>query len=187
MARWEPDAAGRLSAAALELYLEQGFAETTVAEIAERAGVTARTFFRYFADKREVLFGGSEVLREAMVGAVTAAPEGSTPMEAVAAALAASVAPLTRDPAFSRRRHQVVTANADLRERELMKMDWLASALTDALVARGTEEHRARLAAASGIAVFRIAWQRWVTGPEDADLGILLEQTLAELGALTGH
>ncbi|MFL6062597.1 MAG: TetR family transcriptional regulator [Marmoricola sp.] len=183
MARWEPDAAGRLSAAALELYLEQGFAETTVAQIAERAGVTARTFFRYFADKREVLFGGSEVLRDLMVGAVAAAPPDASPMAAVRAALDASVAPLTRDPAFSRRRHAVVTANADLRERELMKMDWLGAELTGALEARGVEEHRARLAAASGIAVFRVAWNRWVTGPE-ADLADVLHQTLAELTGL---
>src|SRR5579875_2390415 len=88
--RWEPDPAGRLRDAATSLFLENGYEQTTVAEIAQRAGLTARTFFRYFADKREVLFAGSEALQEHLVAAVRAAPESATPMEAVAAALDAA-------------------------------------------------------------------------------------------------
>src|SRR3954452_18324585 len=87
MGRWEPDAAGRLRAAALELYVAQGYEQTTVAQIAERAGVTARTFFRHFADKREVLFLGSELLEERMAEAVSSAPDDAGPVEAVTAAL----------------------------------------------------------------------------------------------------
>src|SRR3954447_24119140 len=87
MGRWEPGAAGRLREAALELYVAHGYEQTTVAEIAERAGVTARTFFRHFADKREVLFAGSEALQEGMAAAVATAPADAGPLEAVAAAL----------------------------------------------------------------------------------------------------
>src|SRR3954452_1521203 len=89
MGRWEPGAAGRLREAAMELYVAQGYEQTTVAEIAERAGVTARTFFRHFADKREVLFGGSEQLQELIASAAEAAPADAGPVEVVAAALAA--------------------------------------------------------------------------------------------------
>ncbi len=88
MSRWEPNARGRLEQAALELYVERGFEQTTVAEIAERAGLTERTFFRHFADKREVLFAGAGTLRELLVSAVAGAPASAAPIEAVAAALA---------------------------------------------------------------------------------------------------
>src|ERR1700722_9057041 len=94
MGRWEPDASGRLRQAAMELYLERGFEQTTVAEIAERAGLTARTFFRYFADKREVLFAGAFMLRDAMVEALDGAPDSAAPMRAVAAALDAAATAL---------------------------------------------------------------------------------------------
>src|SRR5579864_5698530 len=100
MGRWEPGARGRLERAAMELYLERGFENTTVAETAERAGLTERTFFRHFADKREVLFSGSSELQEAMVAAVTAAPEGATPIDAVAAGLDVA-ASLISNRAFS--------------------------------------------------------------------------------------
>src|SRR5664279_2717020 len=81
--RWEPNASGRLRQAAMELYVERGFEQTTVADIAERAGLTARTFFRHFADKREVLFAGSGSLQEQLVGALEAVPESAAPLEAV--------------------------------------------------------------------------------------------------------
>src|SRR5215471_3367257 len=90
MGRWEPNARGRLEQAALELYVERGFAQTTVAEIAERAGLTERTFFRHFADKREVLFAGADNLQEFLVSAVAGAPDSVPPIEAVAAALEAA-------------------------------------------------------------------------------------------------
>ena len=89
MGRWEPDARGRLAKAAMTLYAEQGFDQTTVAEIAERAGLTKRTFFRYFADKREVLFYGAEHLEELILTAIDAAPPGASALDTVATALAA--------------------------------------------------------------------------------------------------
>src|SRR4029079_1866739 len=101
MGRWEPGAADRLRRAALDLYVERGFDQTTVAEIAQRAGLTARTFFRYFADKREVLFAGSAALQEQLVQALESAPDAATPMQAVSAALDAAAALLGRDHGYS--------------------------------------------------------------------------------------
>ncbi len=132
MGRWEPDAAGRLREAAMALYTEQGFERTTVAEIADRAGVTARTFFRHFADKREVLFAGSEELEQRMIGALAAAPPSAGPMDAIAAALL-TVAELFADRRdYSRRRQAVIAATPELRERELIKMSSLATAFAEA-------------------------------------------------------
>src|SRR4051794_24083117 len=113
MGRWEPGAAGRLRAAAMELYLAQGYEQTTVAEIAERAGVTARTFFRHYADKREVLFSGSGLLEERMVAAAAAAPEGTGPLDAVAAALDAAAELIGGDIAHSKQRQALLDANAE--------------------------------------------------------------------------
>ena len=110
MGRWDPDAAGRFRAAAMELFGEIGYEQTTVAAIAERAGLTARTFFRYFADKREVLFSGSERLQALMVDALAKAPASAAPIDAVplanwlvtAPALRSNTAPKPFAPPSSR-------------------------------------------------------------------------------------
>jgi AcrR family transcriptional regulator len=185
MGRWEPDASGRLRQAAMELYVERGFDQTTVAEIADRAGLTARTFFRYFADKREVLFGGSAELQAAMVTALDLAPPDAAPMQAVTAALDASAEMLGGRRAFSRQRHAVITAHTELRERELIKMASLASALSEALRRRGVAEPDASLAAEAGIAVLRVAFARWVTDPVDRDLGQVMHESLGQLSIVT--
>src|SRR5690349_12184179 len=127
MVRWKPDARGRLEQAAMELYVEQGFERTTVAEIAERAGLTERTFFRHFADKREVLFSGSERLVELLRERVAAAPAETRPIEAVSAALQAAGATIQERGDWSKQRQAVITANSELRERELIKLASLAS------------------------------------------------------------
>jgi AcrR family transcriptional regulator len=184
MGRWEPDASGRLRLAAMELYAERGFDQTTVAEIAERAGLTARTFFRYFADKREVLFGGSEALQEAMVEALDAAPDDASPLQAVTAALDAAAEMLGSRHDFSRQRHAVIAAHAELRERELIKMASLAAALGDGLRRRGVTEPDASLAAEAGIAVLRVAFARWVTDPVDRELARVMHESLGQLSAV---
>src|SRR5579871_2964583 len=127
MARWEPDSRGRLRRAALELYGERGFEQTTVAEIAARAGLTERTFFRQFADKREVLFAGSEALEQRLVEAVAEAPDPLSPIAAVARGLEAVGAALPARE-LARARQEVIAANAELRERELAKLASLAAA-----------------------------------------------------------
>jgi AcrR family transcriptional regulator len=186
MARWEPDAAGRLRDAALDLYVAQGYEQTTVAEIAERAGVTARTYFRHFADKREVLLAGSHLLEERMVAGLVGAPPDAAPLTAVAAALDGAAEVLGGNHAFSRRRQSVITANAELHERELIKMARLADALTAGLTDRGVPDAEARLAAEAGIAVFRIGFERWVAGPRAGDLAAVLRESLGQLRGLTG-
>jgi AcrR family transcriptional regulator len=185
MVRWQPDSRVRLEKAALELYGDRGFENTTVAEIAERAGLTERTFFRYFADKREVLFGGAGMLQEHLVNAVAGAPESAAPIDAVAAALEAAGAVLQERRDFARQRQRVIAANAELQERELIKLATLAAALADALRRRGVAEPAASLTAEAGIAVFRIAFERWVGGTDQRSLAALMHDLLDELRAVT--
>jgi AcrR family transcriptional regulator len=185
MPRWEPDSRGRLEQAALALYGERGFENTTVAEIAERAGVTERTFFRQFADKREVLFGGAAALQELLASAVEDAPESATPIDAVAAALDAAGAMFQARRDFARRRYAVIAANAELQERELIKLATLASALADALRRRGVTDPAASLTAEAGIAVFRVAFEDWVTESDEQDLSQLMRASLEALKAVT--
>jgi AcrR family transcriptional regulator len=181
MGRWEPNARGRLAQAALRLYAEQGFEQTTVAEIARLAGLTERTFFRHFADKREVLFYGTEMATDLLARAVADAPASATPMDAVGAALQAVGAVLQEDPERVRLRDAVVSANAELRERELTKLAAFAAVVAGALRDRGFPEPAASLAAETGIAVFKVAFVRWIGDPGQPDLPGLLRESLEEL------
>ncbi|MFD3401160.1 TetR/AcrR family transcriptional regulator [Kribbella sp. NPDC058693] len=186
MGRWEPDAAGRLREAAMALYAERGYDGTTVADIADRAGVTARTFFRHFADKREVLFAGSELLEQLMVKALADAPADATPMEAVAAAVLTSAEffdDIRRE--YSRRRQGVINATPELRERELIKMAALTTALTKGLLERGVAPDVAPLAAETGVAVFRVSFERWINDPEGEPIVDVIRSTLKTLSGLT--
>ncbi len=185
MGRWEPNARGRLEQAALELYVERGFEQTTVAEIAERAGLTERTFFRHFADKREVLFAGAGTLQEFLVSAVADAPDSVAPIEAVAAALEAAGALLQERREYSRQRQAVIAANAALQERELIKLASLATALAGALHRRGVTDPAASLTAEAGIAVFKIAFERWVNETSPPALPQIIRESLDELKAVT--
>jgi AcrR family transcriptional regulator len=169
----------------MALYLEHGFEQTTVAEIAKRAGLTARTFFRYFADKREVLFAGSGELQEMLVHALDAAPDTASPIEAVGAALDAGGAALGQHRELSRQRQSVINANAELRERELIKMAALAAALADGLRRRGVPEPDASLTAEAGIVVLRVAFEQWVGAAEDADLAQTMREALDRLRTVT--
>jgi len=187
MSRWEPNARGRLEQAAMELYGEQGFEQTTVAEIAEHAGLTERTFFRYFSDKREVLFGGTEQMKGLLVDAVVGAPSSATPLAAVAAGLTAFATLLDeqRGRQFARKRQRIIASNDELRERELIKLATWATALADALRARGVDEATANLAGEVGIAVFKAAFDRWVTTSRGPELTELLRETLDNLNGLS--
>jgi AcrR family transcriptional regulator len=186
MGRWEPDAEGRFRAAALELFVEHGYEQTTVADIADRAGLTARTFFRYFADKREVLFNGSERLQQTMVSALKDAPAHGTAIEAVAAALEASAGFFADNREFARQRNGVIASNPELHERELIKLATLSGALAEGLFSRGIPEPDASLAAEAGIAVFRVAFALWVGESERRGFGEIVSVLLARLATLTG-
>ena len=183
MGRWEPDARGRLEQAALALYAERGFEDTTVAEIAERAGLTERTFFRHFADKREVLFSGASALEDALVAAVANAPDSVGPIDAAAAGLEA-VAALLTDRNHSRKRQRIIAANAELQERELIKLASLGSALGAALRDRGVTDPVASLTAEITIAIFRIAFERWIDATNRDDLPALIRGSFDQLKAL---
>jgi len=187
MGRWEPDARGRLEHAALELYIERGFEQTTVAEIAQRAGLTERTFFRHFTDKREVLFRGAASLQELLVNTIASAPDASAPLDAVSIALDAAGALLQERRESARQRQTVISANPELQERELIKLASLASALAGALRRRGVTEPGASLTAEAGVAVFKIAFERWIAEGDQGDLPQLMRDSLHELRVVTAR
>ena len=184
MARWQPDARGRLEAAAFELFRERGFEQTTVADIAARAGLDKRTFYRLFGDKREALFSGSGRVEEVLVQAVTETDAG--PFEAVVAAFRRVAEELFADRLeLVRARQAIIESSPELQERELRKAGSLAAAVTAALRARGLDETTATLATESGVTVFRVAYARWVAPGSDASLADLIAEVATELRAIT--
>jgi AcrR family transcriptional regulator len=185
MSRWKPDAAGRLIKAAITLFAEQGYEATTVAEIAERAGLTKRTFFRYFSDKREVLFSGSEELERVWLEAVAAAPPEATPLAAVTAGLDPVAKMFIERHDFARIRSGVIEANPELRERELIKLQNLAGSIRAALLDRGFSAKPAILAAQAGVTVFHVAFAAWVEQDDTTAFRRLMDESLEELRAVT--
>ena len=185
MARWTPDSRGRLHTAALELFAERGFEHTTVAEIAQRAGVTERTYFRHFSDKREVLFAAGPALQEALVRAVADAPASLSPLDAVAAGLEAIAAELP-DREFAQRRQAIIAAHPGLQERDLMKNASRSAALAEALRSRGLREPAATVTAEVGIAIFKVASERWMDDANDRGLAELIHEYLDELHSVVG-
>ena len=169
----------------MELYAAGGFDNTTVAEIAARAGLTERTFFRYFADKREVLFAGARELEDLMTDAVTAAPAAATPVEAAAAGLQAAAELLEERRDFARQRQAIILANAELRERELNKLSSLSAALGDALRQRQVGDATATLTGEIAVAVFKTAFQLWVHDSDQRTFPELIRESLEQLTALT--
>lgn len=185
MSRWPADSRARLVQASLDLFAERGFDQTTVADIAARAGLTERTFFRQFADKREVLFHGGQAMEDLMVAGVRAAPPDASPLAVVAAGVTAVAPAFAGRQEWSRLRQRIIDGHPELQEREVSKLARLAQALADALRARGVPDPTARLAADSGIAVFRAAFAQWITS-DDGDMGTLMEECLDELVKVTG-
>lgn len=181
MSRWKPNAQSRLEQAALDLYHEQGYGQTTVVQIAERAGLTERTFFRYFADKREVLFGWQEALLQTCAVAIESAPTTATPIEMIMAAWAAVVPLFQERHALVRQRQAVIAANPELQERELLKLAALTSAIADALRKRAVADDVASLAANIGDLVFKTAYARWVVEPDAPDLSSLIQASFDQL------
>lgn len=186
MGRWEPNARGRLERAAMELYTERGFEQTTVAEIAKRADVTERTFFRHFADKREVLFSGAASLQALFITTLAEAPPSTAPLDAVAGAVLAAGELLQEHAEFSRQRQVIIAANPALQERELIKFASLAAALAGALRDRGVPEPAASLTAEAGVAVFKIAFERWHSDVDHHDLTYHVRESFDELKGISG-
>lgn len=187
MVRWQPGTSERLQAAALDLFADRGYEQTTAAEIARSVGLTERTFFRHFSDKREVLFRGQEQLTEAFLAGIAEAPEGTTPMDLVGAALesAAAFFPDERRD-HSRLRQSVIDQNPALQERERHKLSGLATTVVDALRARGVAEPAATLAGQSAGMVFGIAFAQWLREGEERSLADIQRELLAGLRGLAG-
>ncbi|WP_199442103.1 TetR family transcriptional regulator [Umezawaea beigongshangensis] len=185
MGRWEPDARGRMIRAAMDLFAERGFEPTTAGDVAARAGVTERTFFRHFADKREVLFDGAGVMERTAHDAILAAPADSSPLDAALAGMVAAGGLLADQRDHAVRRSRIVAANPGLQERELLKLAALADTTTGALRARGVAEPADALAAHSAVTVFRVAFARWIEGEEPRDFAACVADAAAALRALT--
>jgi len=185
MGRWEPNARGRLEEAAMALFHERGYTGTTVEDIAARAGLTERTFFRYFADKREVLFSGSAGLEALIVEAIEAAPASVPPLAAVTAAFDALTPWFESRRGHARKRRAVIAAHAELGERELIKLSTLAAAIAASLRERGLAAPTAGLVAETGIAIFKNAFERWADDAEEQDFAVHVRAAVAELQAAT--
>ena len=182
MGRWAPGAGGRLQQAAYELFAERGYEQTTVADIAARAGLTERTFFRHYADKREVFFAGQDGLVDLVVGGITDGP----PLEAVVRAFEGATAFFADRRAGARVRQDVVDAHPELQERELAKLARIAAGVAAALRGRGVGDPAATLAAESGVTIFRVGFGRWLADDADRELDEVLRETFAELRAVVG-
>jgi len=170
MARWEPGARQRLVLAAVDLFTEQGYDATTVAQIAERAGVTRSTFFRYFPDKREILVAGQETLSQLLAEGIAEAPVGASPLEAVAAGLervSSAMGPMNRE--LGPRLKAAVAASSELQERDALKSVGLAAAMTTALIARGVPDSTAHLAGELGVLAFKRGYSEWSEGDRGAE------------------
>jgi len=187
MVRWRPGARERLQAAALELFATRGFEQTTAAEIAHAVGLSERSFFRLFSDKREVLFYGQEQFLQAFLDGVNAAAPDAAPFEVIVSALnaAATLFPDERR-SYSRMRQAVIDQNPALQEREQHKFAGLATAVAAVLRARGVGEPGATLAAESGATVFGIAFSLWIRDAETRSLAAIVSDVVEELLNLTG-
>jgi AcrR family transcriptional regulator len=184
MGRWEPDARGRMIRAAVELFAERGFDHTTTTDIARRAGVTERTFFRHFPDKREVLFDGSHHIQDTVNQAIAAAPDNLSPLDAALAGIAATAATFHEIRDHAVRRAAIVAANPSLQERELLKLAAMAQATATALRQRGTSEPTATLAAHSAVTVFHVAFGRWIAAGGAPDFADCIADAAAALRTL---
>jgi AcrR family transcriptional regulator len=187
MGRWEPGARERLVVAAVDLFTEQGYDDTTVAQIAERAGLTRSTFFRHFSDKRELLVAGQQTLATLLAEGIAEAPDGASPLEAVAAGLeraSSAMGPANRD--LGPRIKAAVAASTELQERDALKSVGMAAAMADALEGRGVAAPAARVAAELGVLAFKQGFAEWSEAPDDVpDLGVRSVAALHDLHAAT--
>jgi AcrR family transcriptional regulator len=184
MARWESGARERLVVAAVDLFTEQGYDDTTVTQIAERAGVTKSTFFRYFPDKRDILAAGQETLSHLLAEGIAEAPDEASPLEAVAAGLervSSAMGQMNRE--LGPRMKAAIAASAELQERHVLKSVGLAAAMTTALIARGVPDSTAHLAGELGVLAFKRGYAEWSEGAREAE-NDLAHYTLAALNEL---
>jgi AcrR family transcriptional regulator len=184
VSRWAPNARERLETAALDLFVENGYEETTVAQIADRAGLNRATFFRHFADKREVLFGGEDVLAGLFAEGIRAAAPEATPLECLRAALAAVEVVMTpHRRAAAAKRVAVLASASELQERGLLKHARTGQAIIAALRERSVDELTARLGAEVCLLAFSVAFEGWMKARDDQPFAPLAAAALNDLQA----
>ncbi len=181
MNRWTPDSAGRLRTAALQLFSEHGFDSVTVDQIADAAGVTQRTFFRYFPNKEEVLFSEGAQILDAITLGIAESELGAKPIEVIQAAVARLCATFEPDRARHRHRWQVIASVSSLHERELLKRHELATEIAQQLESRGIPKRRAAVLAGASIATFQVVYVAWLTDKSRTSLASRMHQALADL------
>jgi AcrR family transcriptional regulator len=181
VSRWAPDARERLEAAALDLFAENGYEDTTVTQIADRAGLNRATFFRHFADKREVLFGGEDVLTELFAAGIRAAPDATITACLQAAFVAADIAMTPHQRVKATQRVLVVRTNTEVQERGLLKHARIATSISDALCARGADELTARLGAEVGMLAFSVGVERWMKATDDEPFSLHAAAALTDI------
>jgi AcrR family transcriptional regulator len=164
----------------MELFLERGYAEVTVADITRRAGLTKRSFFNHFADKREVLFADAVAFQQIATECLAALDPATDPLQAATAALAQAGLSLAVYMPFAAARRALIASSTELRERELVKMASLSQGLQEGLIARGSPARSARFTAEAAITVFKSAYDDWIDAP-DADFAALINRSLEEL------
>jgi AcrR family transcriptional regulator len=184
MSRWKPNTKERLERAASELFAERDFDDITVAEIAQRAGLTERTFFRYFTDKREVLFSGRQALEDAFSDTIASATDSATPLQMVTEALMNVGEFMETRREFARKRQSIITANPELQERELLKMEHLSRVIAEALIKKGVTEPTASLSANMTTAIFRIAFAEWVVTQDTMSLNEHMKNLLDQFSTI---
>lgn len=181
MGRWKPNAQQRLQQAAGELFQERGYDEVTVADIAKRAGLTKRTFFNHFADKREVLFAGASAFEAAVLEHLARADPGLDPVDAAVEALTrGGLLDLAQYGEYALARRGLIASSTDLRERDLIKAASLEAAIADGLRQRHTPSRTATFAAKAAVAVFTAAYDDW-TDDATADFATLMRQAITDL------
>ncbi|MDN4646760.1 TetR/AcrR family transcriptional regulator [Curtobacterium sp. PsM8] len=180
--RWAPDARGRLERAAFELFAEQGFAATTVPQITARAGLTTRTFFRHFADKREVVFAGDEIPTTA-ARLIAEAPADVEPVEVIRRVLhQVAAARFDDNHAQTAAWRRIVESNDELRDRDARKRADLVRAARGAFVERGETPLQAAVLAELGVLVFQVALDTWAGAePESRSMSATIDEVLAAL------
>ena len=166
MPRWKPHAKERLELAALDLYATRGYESTTIGDVAAHAGVTSRTYFRYFPDKREVLFGGADGLRDRIACSLRDAPADVPPLAAALYAMSTCEDLFhLREHEYLRRRDAVIGTSSELQEREARKLASIGAVVAGGLVERGSDPDGAQLVADLALVAFKQAARLWMDDP----------------------
>ena len=182
MSRWQANPKQRLEQAALDLFIEQGFAETTVPEITARAGLTKRTFFRHFTDKREVLFTHEEQLTPIVASLMAGAPASFSPLRLIKLALeTVAVTRFEVQFEYLHRRRVIVQSDEGLRERETRRQSILSEAISRGFVDRGVDELSAILAAQIAVSVLNVSVDRWLDEEGKRPLSDVIRGSLVTL------